>query len=607
MTQLINPNLTTPATQHFRQTSHVVATTIPSAPLFKDLAFPLNVYAHALLLEEGKAAYLHYGLFQHDKASLQTAQQFSTDLVISKLPPPPSNILEVGVGLGTTFSLLVERGYKVHGITPDAQQIAFIRHLFGSDIPVSCHALEDFAAPAESFDVMLFQESAQYIEPLIIFNQALNLLTLSGDLVIIDEFALQYDKEEAGGLHLLGDFVAQAKRFGFELVEHMDLSIKAAPTLDHLRQMISSHRQNLMRDLALSDTQLSQLDDSLNTYHKRYASGHYGYALLHFRKKTIPKWRLQILEKKHIGEMFNLFKKTFHHSMTAAMWQWKYESNSSRELGIWRENKLIAHYGGVSRNILLFGEPQIAVQIGDVMVDTNERGVLTRKGPFFLMAATFLERYIGYGKPYLIGFGFPNERAMKVAERYGLYAEVGRMVEFSWNTRTRIPLWKTRLQLIDYTQNHLGEIAVIECWYRMTADMKAAIIGIRDWQYLQHRYLNHPNQQYHIILVKNRFGGRARGIMVLRYDPDGCEIIDLITALREIPLMITHARRLARIHGVTRVFCRITENFANYFAMTGGTQQTVDIRIPANAWSNGPSTEELKNHWWLMSGDMDFR
>ncbi|MBL0011363.1 MAG: methyltransferase domain-containing protein [Nitrosomonas sp.] len=186
-----------------------------------------------MLLEEGKATY-HYGLFQDNQTSLQTAQQFSTDLLMVRLPPPPCRVLEVGVGLGTTLSLLNQRGYDVHGITPDAQQIAYIQKNLDSGASVSCHSLQDFKAQPECFDVVLLQESAQYIEPLVIFNKALDLLPLSGDLVIIDEFALKYDEAGIGGLHLLNDMVALAERFGFELVERMDLSTQAAPTLDYL-------------------------------------------------------------------------------------------------------------------------------------------------------------------------------------------------------------------------------------------------------------------------------------------------------------------------------------------------------------------------------------
>lgn len=223
------------------------------------------------------------------------------------------------------------------------------------------------------------------------------------------------------------------------------------------------------------------------------------------------------------------------------------------------------------------------------------------------MAATFLERYIGYGKPYLVGFGFPNERAMKVAERLGLYAEVGRMVEFSWNTRSRFPLWGTCLQLIDRTQTDFATTAVNECWQRMATDMPTAIIGVRDWHYLQYRYLNHPNQHYQVILVRNRFGSRVRGVLVLRHDPHGCEIIDIIAPLNEISLLVLHARRLAGISGDSRLFCRITENFAAHFAAAGGIRQSLDIRIPASTWGAVPSADSLHDRWWLMSGDTDFR
>ena len=141
----------------------------------------------------------------------------------------------------------------------------------------------------------------------------------------------------------------------------------------------------------------------------------------------------------------------------------------------------------------------------------------------------------------------------------------------------------------------------------MAEDLQEAIVGVRDWKYLQHRYLGHPNQQYQIVLVKNRFSGHARGIFILRIDPEGCEIVDLIASLVEIPLLIIHARRLAGMYGATRVFCQITENFSSHFAATRGTQKNANIPIPATAWSNGPAPETLKNRWWLMGGDKDFR
>ncbi|MDV6344848.1 class I SAM-dependent methyltransferase [Nitrosomonas sp. Is37] len=576
---------------------------------YKDLAFPLNVYAHALLLQEGQADYLHYGLFQENQTDLCAAQQYSTDLLLNRLPSAPCRILEVGIGLGTTFSLLTQKGYQVNGITPDAQQITLIHKRLGTQAQVACQRLEDFEAAQDSFDVLLFQESAQYIEPLVIFNKGLDLLPEGGSLLIVDEFALRRVEAGVEGLHLLSDMLALATRLGFELVEQLDLSRMAAPTLDYLLRVTTLQRQRLMNDLSLNAECLEKLDESNQLYQEKYACGRFGYALLHFRKKQQPRWRLRLLEKNQVPDMLTLFEQTFGHSMTPAMWHWKYGTGRGRAIGVWHENQLIAHYGGIVRKIFYFGQPQIAVQIGDVMVDSAKRGTLTKKGPFFLMAATFLERYIGYGKPYLLGFGFPNERAMKVAERQGLYVETGQMSEIEWQPLAKTPRWLTRLHVVDSSNVNEAWIAtaIAQCWQSMVADLQEALVGVRDWTYLRDRYLSHPHQHYQIVLVINRFGRKVRGVLVLRHNPEGCEITDLVSPLKEIPLLIIHARRIAGMSGHHRLSCQITENFASYFVATGGIQQALPIRIPANAWSAGPALETLRNRWWLMSGDMDFR
>jgi len=594
-----------PNTQQDLQTDHSADSTTASLDP-KKLTFPLNVYAKVLLLQEGEAEYLHYGLFQNAQTSLKEAQQYSTDLLISKLPPPPCRILETGTGLGKTFSLLRQKGYDVFAITSDAIQIDYIHQAQGTEVSVSRHSLETFSAKPESFDVILLQESSQHIDPLVIFNKALDLLQPAGDLVILDEFALKHQATEPSSLHWIDNVIALATRLGFELLEHSDLSQMAIPTLDYWLQATHMHRQNLIHDLDVSTAQLDQLDHSNHLHREEYRNGHFGYALLHFRKKDMPKWRLHFLENEHCSQMQELFRRIFHHEMPTELWQWKYAAENSHALGIWRENRLIAHYGGIGRSILFFGKHENAVQIGDVMVETKERSSLTRKSPFYMMAATFLEHFIGYGKRYLIGFGFPNQRAMKVAERLGLYGEVGEIVELSWKPQSRPPLIRTHLKLIDLpTKANIK--AVNQCWQNMAANMQTSVIGLRDWPYIQQRYLYHPSQRYQIILVRNRITQHPRGILILRYDANECEIIDLIAPLAEIPLLITQAKRLATLGKSSRLFCRITKNFTECFDRTHPTQQATGIKIPTNVWCDGPSVELLKNHWWLMGGDMDFR
>ena len=65
---------------------------------YRDFYYPLNVFMHILMHEEGAVRYLHYGLFERDDDSIDVAQERSTELLLSRLPPPPARLLDVGVG-----------------------------------------------------------------------------------------------------------------------------------------------------------------------------------------------------------------------------------------------------------------------------------------------------------------------------------------------------------------------------------------------------------------------------------------------------------------------------------------------------------------------------
>src|SRR2546427_12040599 len=100
---------------------------------YRDFPFPLNVFLHVVTLEEGAAHSMHYGLFERGDESIATAQERSTVLLLDRLPRPPCRLLEVGVGLGTTFARLAHLGYDIEGLTPDERQLAVAHARFGED------------------------------------------------------------------------------------------------------------------------------------------------------------------------------------------------------------------------------------------------------------------------------------------------------------------------------------------------------------------------------------------------------------------------------------------------------------------------------------------
>ncbi len=597
----------------------------PAMQSASSFTFPLNVYARLLELEDGRADYLHYGLFNDPQMTAGAAQRRATELLWQHLPAP-CKLLDVGLGLGTTLSRLRGAGYDAVGITPDTKQIAFAQDRHGADLPALPLRFEDFDREAGRWQAILFQESGQYIDDIDLFTGAARLLDTHGELIVMDEFSLSRnhgDREEVEHLHYLEHFLRLAERFGFECTTQLDLSAQAAPTVDWLLDGCRQHAALLKHELGVSDDQLATLDASNTAYREKYARGRYGYFLLRLRRTSRPRWQPGRIGGRGIDQMRTLFAEVFGHEMSATHWQWKYGDGHGLGIGVWQcvaddggiiaDPPLIAHYGGLVRDIRYFGRPAQALQCGDVMVASAGRATLSRRGPMFLATATCLEHEIGYGTPHLVGFGFPNERAYRLPERLGLYAEVGRMVEVTWRPLAVRPALRLAVRRLNPTDGD-ADARMEACWMAMQASLGDHIVGVRDARYLRHRYLAHPDKSYQLHLVQRRFGGAPLGLLVLRVIDDAagggrrCELLDMVGATEWMPVLIHHARRIAAGLNCTHLFAWLAANLLPRLALPADADVAdLKICIPANRWTAGPDIDAQRDKWWLTGGDTDFR
>jgi SAM-dependent methyltransferase len=249
---------------------------VAPAPLpYRDFTYPLNVFMYILTREEGEVSYLHYALFERPGESILEAQERSTELLLNRLPPPPASILEVGIGLGTTLARLIRHGYAAEGIAPDAQQIAMARSRHGATLPAHRASFESFDS-GRTYDVVVFQESAQYIPAETLLARA---AALTSRVIVLDELAL-HPIDTPGALPSLAAFLEAAARNGFALVEEIDLTSKASPTIQYFLDRIPSYRERLIEELGLTGQQVDDLISSGQTYLDRYRRGVYGYRLL---------------------------------------------------------------------------------------------------------------------------------------------------------------------------------------------------------------------------------------------------------------------------------------------------------------------------------------
>ena len=123
--------------------------------------------------------------------------------------------------------------------------------------------------------------------------------------------------------------------------------------------------------------------------------------------------QLRYLQQKDLGSFETLFEHCFEHAPTPGLWDYKFNADRGFSLGLFQKHNnstasndsatsaasadtsLVAHYGGIKRDILFEGNPHVALQIGDVMVNTSVINSLARKGPFFQIATAFFARTHG--------------------------------------------------------------------------------------------------------------------------------------------------------------------------------------------------------------------
>ncbi|MBC7620136.1 MAG: GNAT family N-acetyltransferase [Candidatus Saccharibacteria bacterium] len=319
-----------------------------------------------------------------------------------------------------------------------------------------------------------------------------------------------------------------------------------------------------------------------------------------FRKKNPPRWQLRHMRPGDFAEIAVLFQEVFGHPLSRELWEWKYANGRGNAVLASRRGTLVAHYGGMYREILLRGKPDWAYGGSDVMVHPNERGVMTKQGPFLLTAATTAEIY----GP--VAYGFPTERAMLVAERMGLYSKAGRMAEVRWQPSAPRPRLRTRVRAL--VQGNATDQALADgVWRAMAHDLRDGVVGVRDWKYLEQRYFAHPHNQYEVLAVVSRFTGKAMGVMVMRRLEGSCELLDVIAPLAKLALVIDQARRLTKRWALPYLYCWITTNYASVLVACGGKDQELNVFIPTSCWTDDPRVDMVKGRWWLTSGDTDFR
>ena len=314
-------------------------------------------------------------------------------------------------------------------------------------------------------------------------------------------------------------------------------------------------------------------------------------------------WRSEDAGSTDESVLLKLFSQAFGFELSPVLWRWKYRFTPNPGKVVYRGERAVGFIGGMPRKVAVFGKDENAVQVGDVMVAPDVRGVLSRHGAFYRAMHPFLVDRVGAGKEYPYAFGFPTERSMRLGVKHGLYTEVDKIVQGRWAAETG-RTWRLSARALSDDDLPL----VDGLWEKMKQDGDDVAICCRDSSWIQHRYLDKPEGHYQLMMVCERLTRKAVGLVVLKdHGDDGVELIDIVAPKSSFSDVIGVARVMTGRLGREWLFGWFTPSAMIWCEGTEPVIEETAVVVPGSAVNNVEHALHLKGCWWLMGGDTDFR
>ncbi len=598
----------------------------------------LSILNRILELKSANSRLQHYGLFDED-AELE-AKTFNSDIEARNAQTPASEVLILAQQnfndymlkiirqqLGSESSLLIAGGTLQALAQASAEQgIATIwlapHGLVGEEwasLPHFSHYARDLPGFSEmpAVDFIVLEGSFRYLDQLALLSKCRDLLNTNGQLLLFGEFLDDDSKIEYSLLPNLSSFRQLSRRLGFRIIESVDATMSAQKTLDLVQTLIDENVEELVKVDALDTSMIDELQFEFLRMLEEFVSGRrcFRFFLLERETETKNEWaHAEYLEIDAFDttEIAELFEKSFNIAFDENLWHWKYREGDGKCVAarLGKGSEIVAHYGGVPREILYFGNPSMAIQPCDVMVHPDMRKQYGKGSLFFEVAATFLEREIGNTVSHLLGFGFPNQKTMNISKRLGLYEKTDDFLELRYApVAATAALQQLRCEAYDETNpEHIDELN--DLWLQMSEGFMDGIIGVRSFDYIKYRYLSHPysrSKPYRCLIIRDANSAKALAFTVSREHSDAKLLMDLICPVETMKQAIAKLNQELNAGGeAIGLKLWITKSWVDKVWLDDAIVNELGIEIPCNSWNPGPGSKILYGAWWLTAGDMDF-
>lgn len=319
-------------------------------------------------------------------------------------------------------------------------------------------------------------------------------------------------------------------------------------------------------------------------------------------------FRLRDLTAQDSDEFLALHRRVFGSDGDEDWYRWKYAGGHGLATGMWHEGRLLAHCGGLPRNLWRDGRPVRGMQIGDVMVAPECRGILTRRGPFFRVSHGFYSAHVGKSAGVDIAFGFPSERHLRLAVLLELLWDGGPIHALSWLPHAGakgLPSWSWHWRELDAADRRF-DAQVNAAWERMRIAAAGLTLGERRADYVRWRYCERPNRRCRFFVLRRPWSDKPTGIAVLDLEQPDAQWLDWIGEPGRIATASRGCVAEAARRGARTLQAWASPLVAQSLQHCGIARQSVTawLGIPRASALSAQDLPSLR--WWLMGGDTDF-
>ena len=486
-----------------------------NASLIMQLPEPFNFYR--LILDSD---HLHFGFWPENSPnlSLEEAQERMFERLFVHFPDPPAAVLDVGCGLGLSAYKLSQKGYHVTAIAPSKELIDYASENYGKG-NIDFHVAgfldnNDSDLMSKKYDVILFQESLQYLNPLdSVFKKARSLLKPKGSVIIGDEICQDKSIKKETAVHFFEDVVTGLFENGFRITGNEKIGKNVIKTCDNVIQRFTVNFDQIVSSAGENNNAAERLEYFLNGWKsqkKWYGNNSMGYDIIIAKKDKIFIRPYNDGDESHILQAFN---KVFNTNRTIEHWRWKFRDNpfGTHKIAeaVTENGTLAAHYCGYPvpfHSSVADLKDFFSFHIGDTMTSPEFRNLgLGKTGVLTRLTTYFYNRFCVDTVPFIYGYNTGNIR--KFGERFLQYQYTSYVPYhvIDLNKTNLKPLSTIRRLISGFSVERVSNITrEYDLFFEKVCNNYGMLVK-RKSSYLKWRYLDCPDNVHEVFAVK-RFG-----------------------------------------------------------------------------------------------------